>query len=60
MHHVEVKETNLMVVEQHRTLASSDAYSSRLGHKTGRDAQVITYHKEHGKVGGHTISAKMV
>lgn len=60
LHHLEVKETNLMVVEQHRTLAAKDAFSSRRGYMAGRSASVITYHKEYGEVGRVTISPEMV
>jgi len=59
-HHIEVKETNLMVVEQHRTLASSDAYASRGGWMSGRDAKCITYHKAYGEVGRVTVTPDMV
>lgn len=59
-HSIEVKETNLMVVEQHRTLAAPDAYASRGGWISGREAKVITYHKEHGEVGRITVSPDMV
>lgn len=59
-HSVDVKETNLMLVTQHRTLAAPDAYASRGGWLSGRDAQVITYHKEYGQVGSQTISYKMI
>jgi len=60
LHHVDVKETNLMIVEQHRTLAAPDAYASRGGWMTGRDAQVITYHKDYGYTGRVIISPEMV
>jgi hypothetical protein len=60
LHHIDVKETSLMVIEQHRTLAAPDAYASRGGWLAGRDAQVITYHKEWGEVGRVRISAAMV
>ena len=60
MHHVDVKETSLMIVEQHRTLAAPDAYASRGGWMSGRDAQVITYHREHGEVGRIRISPQML
>jgi hypothetical protein len=59
-HHARVKESNLMVVEQHRTLTAKDSYSSRSGYSSGRDAKVITYHKEYGEVARITISPKMV
>lgn len=60
LHHVDIKENNLMIVEQHRTLAPADAYAARGGWITGRDAKVITYDCERGEVGRITISADMV
>jgi hypothetical protein len=60
LHHIDVKETSLMVVEQHRTLAAKDAYASRGGWMSDRDAQVITYSKEWGKVGSVVVSARML
>ncbi len=60
MHHALLKETSLMVVEQHRTLSAPDAYASRGGWSSGRDAQVITYHKAFGEVGRIKLSPKMV
>ena len=49
-----------MTVEQHRTLAARDAYSARGGYLSGRDAKVITYHREYGEVSRLTISSDMV
>jgi len=49
-HSIDVKETNLMVVTQHRTLAAADAYASKGGWISGRESSVITYHKEYGQV----------
>lgn len=60
LHSVDVKETPLMLIEQHRTLAASDAYASRGGWMSGRDAQVITYHKQFGEVGRVRVSSLMV
>ena len=60
MHHIDAKETALMVVEQHRTLASPDAYAARGGWMSGRDAQVVTYSKQWGEVGRVRVSSKMV
>lgn len=59
LHHKHTLETNLMVVEQHRTLAAPDAYASRGGWISGRDAQVITYHAEHGEVGRIVVNSRM-
>ena len=60
LHHKQVKESNLMVVEQHRTLSSNDAYASRGGWITGRDASCITYSKMFGEVGRVTINPDML
>lgn len=60
LHSIDVKENNLMVVEQHRTLAAPDAYAARGGWLAGRDAQVITYHAEYGEVSRVRINSNML
>ena len=60
LHTLHIKENNLMIVEQHRTLAARDAYAARGGWLSGRDANVITYHKSFGEVGRLTINSDMV
>jgi hypothetical protein len=60
LHHDRVLETNLMRVEQHRTLAGKDSYASRLGLEAGRSACCITYHKEYGEVRRETITPEML
>jgi len=60
LHHIDVKENNLMIVEQHRTLAANDAYGARGGYLSGRDAKVITYHKSFGEVSRLTINSDML
>lgn len=60
LHHRHEIESNLMVVTQHRTLAASDAYASRGGWISGREAQIMTYHKEHGEVGRIMVTPEMV
>lgn len=60
LHSVHTKENNLMIVEQHRTLAARDAYAARGGWLSGRDAKVITYHKEYGEVCRLTVSSDML
>lgn len=60
MHHTYQKETNLMIVEQHRTLAAPDAHASRGGWMSGREAKAITYHRKFGEVGRITISPEML
>jgi hypothetical protein len=59
-HHVKSEETSLMIVEQHPTLASSDAYASRGGWMAMRSAPVITYSKEHGEVGRLQVKPSML
>lgn len=59
-HHKDVKESRLMVVEQHPTLAAKDAYSKRGGYHSQRNASVITYSKKWGEVSRVTVSADMV
>lgn len=60
LHHEVKIESNLMIVEQHRTLASKDAHASRGGYLSGRDSKVITYHKEYGEVNRSTININML
>jgi hypothetical protein len=59
-HSIDVKENNLMIVEQHRTLAAPDAYAARGGWLAGRDAKVITYHRDYGEVSRLTINSDML
>lgn len=58
-HDSQVKESPLMIVEQHRTLASADAFASRGGFLSGRGASVITYSKQFGEVGRVVIGPDM-
>jgi len=60
LHSIDVKENNLMIVEQHRTLCAPDAYAARGGWLSGRDAKVITYHRDYGEVSRLTINSDMV
>lgn len=60
LHSIDVKENNLMVVEQHRTLTAPDAYAARGGWLSGRDAQVITYHREFGEVSRVRVNSRML
>lgn len=60
LHHAEMKETNLMKVEQHRTLAAKDAYASRGGYLSDREAVAITYSRECGYAGTIAITPEML
>jgi len=59
-HHQASKETNLMLVEQHRTMAAHDAYATTSGYCSGRSAVVVTYSKQYGEVGRLTITPEML
>lgn len=60
LHHKDVKESQLMVIEQHRTLAEPDSYASRHGWISGREAQRITYDKRFGECGRDVITPEML
>lgn len=60
LHHLDIKENSMMIVEQHRTLAPADAYAARGGWLSGRDAKVITYHYDFGEVSRLTINSDML
>lgn len=60
MHSKKLIESGLMIVEQHPTLASPDAYASRGGWMSKRSASAITYHKQYGEVGRIVLTPEMV
>ena len=60
MHHVDIKEDHMMIVEQHPTLAARDAHSTRGGYQSKRGANVIVYHKKFGEVSRITIRPEMI
>lgn len=60
MHHDYKIESNLMTVEQHRTMAAKDAYAARGGWMAGRGAPVICYSTEFGEVGRQIYTPEMV
>jgi len=59
-HFSQVHETNMMVIEQHTTMAARDAYAARGGWHSQRGAQVITYSAEHGEIGRVRIPFSMI
>jgi len=60
LHSQAMKESSLMTVEQHRTLAAHDAYATHSGYQSGRSAVVVTYSSEFGEVSRLTISPEML
>ncbi len=59
-HHVEEKEHSGMKVIQHATLSARDAYASRGGWISEREATAITYHSEFGQVARTTVTPEML
>lgn len=59
-HHVEEKEHSGMKVVQHSTLAARDAYASRGGWISERQATAMTYHNKFGEVGRNTVTPEML
>lgn len=59
LHHVDEKEHSGIIVIQHPTLASRDAYAARGGWISERSATVITYHAEYGQVARNTVVPEM-
>lgn len=60
LHHEDRKRTNLMIVEQHATLAPKDSYAARHGFMSDRSASAITYNKFYGEAGRVIITPAMV
>jgi hypothetical protein len=60
LHHVDVKEDSLMIVEQHPTLAAKDAHASHGGYHSQRGANAITYSKRFGEIARVTIRPEML
>lgn len=59
LHSNELKESQLMIVERHRTLAAADAYAAKGGWISGREAKVITYSRTDGEVFRISINPEM-
>jgi hypothetical protein len=60
LHHVDIKEDNLMILEQHPTLAAKDAHSARGGYASKRGATVITYSSKAGEIARSTIRPEVL
>ena len=60
LHHRDVKENSMMIVEQHTTLAAKDSFAARGGYLSKRGASQITYSKKYGEVARTTIRPEMI
>jgi hypothetical protein len=60
LHSVEEKEYAGVRLVQHPTLAARDAYATRGGWLSERQASVITYHREFGEVGRLIVTPEML
>lgn len=59
-HHVDEREYAGMLVTQHPTLASRDAYAARGGWFAERQATAITYHSEYGQIARTMVTPEMI
>lgn len=59
LHNVNEVELNGMKVVQHPTIAAKDAYASRHGWLSQRQASCITYHERFGEVGRTIVTPEM-
>ncbi len=48
------------MVESFRTLAAKDAWTAQMGYRSGRDQQILVFHKEHGEVERHRVDIGQV
>jgi hypothetical protein len=49
-----------VIVESFRTLAARDAWHHGQGYRSGRDMNCDVLHKDHGRIGRHTIGVSML
>ena len=59
-HHDSREEYTGCMVEQFRTMAPNDAYSTSHGWLSGQDMKLIVHHKEYGEVARSTCSVQML
>ncbi len=59
-HTDETVKTDLMLIEQHETLAAHDAFAATVAGAESRSAKRITYHREFGEVARARISPEMI
>lgn len=60
LHHLDEKENAGIIVYQHPTLAAADAYASRGGWLSRRQATGLTYHEKFGEIGRTHVTPAMV
>lgn len=60
LHHLNEKEHPGLKLTQHPTIAARDAHASRGGWLSERQASVITYHSEYGKVAEAIVTPEML
>jgi len=60
VHHKSVKEYPGGTVETFRTLAAKDAWHESMGYRSGRDMNLIVYHRKFGEVGRSRCDISML
>ena len=58
-HHLKTVDNFGMTITQHATIASMDAYAARHGYAASREATLITYHKERGRISSVTAMPEL-
>ena len=60
VHHKSLKDLPGVAVETHRILQPNDLWAHNAGYRSQRDAQAITYHRDHGEYGRTVVNPSMV
>jgi hypothetical protein len=60
VHHKSLKDLPGVAVETHRILQPDDLWAHNAGYRSQRDAQAITYHRDHGEYGRTVVNPSMV
>jgi len=60
VHHKSLKDLPGVAVETHRILQPNDLWAHNAGYRSQRDAQAITYHRNHGEYGRTVVNPSMV
>jgi len=60
VHHKSLKDLLGVAVETHRILQPNDLWAHNAGYRSQRDAQAITYHRDHGEYGRTVVNPSMV
>jgi hypothetical protein len=60
VHHQQIKETRIAIMESHNTLAAGDSYNYGHGYRSQRNLKSISYHKDYGEIQRNTVNIAMI